>query len=90
MKLIHYISKRYIVYSTILSIISIPLFYFSLQHLLLAGLDEGMKQQKNWIEKELSAVSPKDIVTFENNISITPTENYRKSDMNILDVKIIK
>ncbi len=81
MKLIHYISKRYIVYSTILSIISIPLFYFSLQHLLLAGLDEGMKQQKNWIEKELSAVSPKDIVTFENNISITPTENYRKSDV---------
>lgn len=74
MKLIHYISKRYIVYSTIISIISIPLFYFSLQHLLLAGLDEGMKQQKSWIENELNAVSPKDIVTFENSISVIPTK----------------
>ena len=81
MKLIHYISKRYIVYSTILSIISIPLFYFSLQHLLLAGLDEGMKQQKNWIKNELSAVSPKDIVTFENNISVIPAESNKTSDV---------
>lgn len=81
MKLIHYISKRYIVYSTIISIISIPLFYFSLQHLLLAGLDEGMKQQKSWIENELNAVSPKDIVTFENSISVIPTKNNKISEV---------
>jgi signal transduction histidine kinase len=81
MKLIHYISKRYIVYSTILSIISIPLFYFSLQHLLLRGLDEGMKQQKMWIENKLKSISPKDIVTFENNISVIPSETDKQSDI---------
>lgn len=81
MKLIHYISRRYIIYSTIISLIAIPLFYVSLQHLLLKGLDEGMKQQKSWIENKLKTEKPNAISTFENNITITPVkEKFRKSE----------
>lgn len=80
MKLIHYLSKRYIIYSAILSIIAIPLFYLSLQHLLLRGLDEGMRQQKNWIENQLNAVSPKNFVSFENDITVTPSQGSVKPD----------
>lgn len=80
MKLIHYLSKRYIIYSSIISIIAIPLFYLSLQHLLLRGLDEGMRQQKNWIENQLNAVSPKNFVSFENDITVTPSQGSVKPD----------
>jgi signal transduction histidine kinase len=80
MKLIHYLSKRYIVYSAIISIIAIPLFYLSLQRLLLVGLDEGMKQQKDWIEAKLHTVNPKDFISFDNDVMITPSKELKKSD----------
>lgn len=81
MKLIHYISKRYIIYSSIISIVAIPLFYLSLQHLLLKGLDEGMRQQRNWIEQKLKTVSPKDFMSFENNITVAFSKSSKKSDL---------
>ncbi|MCJ7936304.1 MAG: HAMP domain-containing histidine kinase [Chryseobacterium sp.] len=81
MKLIHYLSGRYIMYSAIISIIAVPLFYLSLQHLLLKGLDEEMKQQKNWIEKKLNKVSPKDFISFENNVTVTLSKSSKKSDV---------
>ncbi|WEK69170.1 MAG: HAMP domain-containing sensor histidine kinase [Candidatus Chryseobacterium colombiense] len=81
MKLIHYISKRYIIYSAIISIISIPLFYVSLQHLLLADLDEEMKQQKDWIQTQLKTVSPTALISFENNITVTPSKTVKTSDV---------
>lgn len=81
MKLIHYISKRYIIYSAIISIISIPLFYVSLQHLLLADLDEEMKQQKDWIQTQLKTVSPTAVISFENNITVTPSKISKTSEI---------
>jgi hypothetical protein len=81
MKLIHYISKRYIIYSAIITIISIPLFYFSLQHLLLADLDEEMKQQKDWIQTQLKTISPTAVISFENNITVTPSKTSKTSEV---------
>jgi len=81
MKLIQYISRRYIIYSAIISIIAVPLFYVSLQRLLLADLDEEMKQQKSWIQNQLKTVSPTDIISFENNITITPSKKAQTSDI---------
>ncbi|KUG13340.1 sensor histidine kinase [Elizabethkingia miricola] len=81
MKLIHYISKRYIVYSTILSIISIPLFYLSLQHLLLRGLDEGMKQQMTWIETKLNSSSSRDNIVFDNNIKVASSKDKKLTEI---------
>lgn len=81
MKLIHYISKRYIIYSAIISIIAIPLFYLSLQSLLLRDLDEEIKQQKNWIEQRLHTTPPKDFMSFENNITVVPSNNSKISDL---------
>lgn len=81
MKLIHYISKRYIIYSAIITIISIPLFYVSLQHLLLADLDEEMKQQKDWIQTQLETVSPTAVISFENNITVTPSKTSKTSEV---------
>ncbi|WP_431610255.1 sensor histidine kinase [Chryseobacterium sp. 'Rf worker isolate 10'] len=81
MKLIHYLSKRYIIYSACISIIAIPLFYLSLQYLLLGGLDEGMRQQKKWIETQLNTVPAKNFVSFENEITVTPSKQSLKSDV---------
>ncbi|GAA5101694.1 HAMP domain-containing sensor histidine kinase [Chryseobacterium ginsengisoli] len=53
----------------------------SLQRLLLRGLDEEMKQQKNWIEQRLHTVSPKNFMSFENNITVVPSNSSKISDL---------
>lgn len=75
MKLVHYISKRYLIYSAVISIVAIPLFYVSIQLLLLRGLDEGMRQQKTWIEKKLHTISPENFTSFDNNVEVKPSES---------------
>ncbi|WP_345208331.1 HAMP domain-containing sensor histidine kinase [Chryseobacterium ginsengisoli] len=40
-----------------------------------------MKQQKNWIEQRLHTVSPKNFMSFENNITVVPSNSSKISDL---------
>ena len=53
MKLISYISRRYIIYAILILLIAIPAFYFSLRYLDAEESDENINHQKAWIEKQL-------------------------------------
>ncbi|MGU3375106.1 sensor histidine kinase [Chryseobacterium sp. M5A1_1a] len=73
MKLINYISRRYVIYAIFILLIAIPIFYFSLQYLMLKSLDENMGHQKVWIEKQLKTTSPDNFISFENSILVHPS-----------------
>ncbi|WP_426479317.1 sensor histidine kinase [Chryseobacterium sp. CBSDS_008] len=75
MKLINYISRRYIIYAILILLIAIPAFYFSLQYLMLKSLDENMNHQKTWITKKLATTIPDHFISFENNIVVRPSHN---------------
>ncbi|MET7037985.1 sensor histidine kinase [Elizabethkingia miricola] len=75
MKLISYISRRYIVYAILILLIAIPAFYFSLRYLMLKSLDENINHQKAWIEKQLKTTIPDNFISFENSIIVRPSNN---------------
>lgn len=75
MKLISYISRRYIVYAILILLIAIPAFYFSLRYLMLKSLDENINHQKAWIEKQLKTTIPDNFISFENSIIVHPSNN---------------
>lgn len=80
MKLIHYISRRYVIYSILILLIAIPVFYFSLQYLMLKSLDENMHHQKEWIKKQLKTTIPDNFISFENSIIVRPSGNPKVFD----------
>ncbi|WP_412850881.1 sensor histidine kinase [Chryseobacterium sp. PMSZPI] len=80
MKLITYISRRYIIYAILILLIAIPIFYFSLQYLMLKSLDENMNHQKVWIEKQLKTTIPDNFISFENSIIVRPSNNLKIFD----------
>ena len=80
MKLINYISRRYTIYAILILLIGIPVFYFSLQYLMLKSLDENMNHQKVWIEKQLRTTNPDNFISFENNIIVRPSSNPKVFD----------
>ncbi|WPO89258.1 sensor histidine kinase [Chryseobacterium sp. HR92] len=80
MKLIHYISRRYLIYSILILLIAIPVFYFSLQYLMLKSLDENMNHQKTWIKKQLKTTIPNNFISFENSIIVRPSNNSQVFD----------
>ena len=75
MKLVNYIAGRYIIYAILILLVAIPVFYFSMQYLLLHSQDETMKDQKEWIEKKLKTTSPENFVSFENSVIVKPSTN---------------
>ncbi|MCT4189473.1 HAMP domain-containing histidine kinase [Elizabethkingia anophelis] len=80
MKLISYISRRYIVYAILILLIAIPAFYFSLRYLMLKSLDENINHQKAWIEKQLKTTIPDNFISFENSIIVRPSNNPKVFD----------
>lgn len=75
MKLIRYISTRYSLYTIILAILSVPLFYFLVQRIMMHNLDESMGYQKNWIGKKLETGPPEDFTSYNNSVIIVPTKD---------------
>nr|WP_315028473.1 HAMP domain-containing sensor histidine kinase [uncultured Chryseobacterium sp.] len=75
MKLINYISRNYLIYAILILLIAIPVFYFSLQYLMLKSLDENMNHQKTWIKKQLKTTIPDNFISFENSIVVRPSHN---------------
>lgn len=80
MKLISYISRRYIIYAILILLIAIPAFYFSLRYLMLKSLDENISHQKAWIEKQLKTTIPDNFISFENSIIVRPSNNPKVFD----------
>lgn len=80
MKLISYISRRYIIYAILILLIAIPAFYFSLRYLMLRSLDENINHQKAWIEKQLKTTIPDNFISFENSIIVRPSNNPKVFD----------
>ncbi|WP_407481046.1 sensor histidine kinase [Elizabethkingia meningoseptica] len=80
MKLISYISRRYIVYAILILLIAIPVFYFSLRYLMLRSLDENINHQKVWIEKQLKTRVPDNFISFENSIIVRESGNPKVFD----------
>ncbi|MGE8511734.1 MAG: sensor histidine kinase [Chryseobacterium culicis] len=80
MKLINYISRRYVIYAIFILLIAIPVFYFSLQYLMLKSLDENINHQKNWIEKKLKTTNPDNFTSFENSILVRPSNTSKTFD----------
>ncbi len=80
MKLISYISRRYIIYAILILLIAIPAFYFSLRYLMLKSLDENINHQKAWIEKQLKTTIPDNFISFENSIIVRPSNNHKVFD----------
>ncbi|AZA83739.1 sensor histidine kinase [Chryseobacterium lactis] len=80
MKLINYISRRYVIYAIFILLIAIPVFYFSLQYLMLKSLDENMNHQKTWIKKQLKTTIPDNFISFENSIVVRPSHNPKVFD----------
>lgn len=80
MKLINYISRRYSIYAIFILLIAIPVFYFSLQYLMLTSMDENMHHQKTWIEKQLTTTMPDNFLSFENSIIVKPSHSLTPSD----------
>ena len=80
MKLINYISRRYVIYAIFILLIAIPVFYFSLQYLMLKSLDENMDHQKTWIEKQLKTTNPDNFISFENSIVVRPSHTSKIFD----------
>ncbi|WP_300603037.1 HAMP domain-containing sensor histidine kinase [Niabella sp.] len=75
MKLIHYISTRYSLYTILLAILSVPLFYLLVQRIMMYNLDESLGYQKAWIQQKLENGPPEDFTSYNNSVVITPTAN---------------
>ncbi|WP_018629639.1 sensor histidine kinase [Niabella aurantiaca] len=75
MKLIHYISTRYSLYTILLAILSVPLFYLLVQRIMMYNLDESLGYQKNWIQKKLETGPPEDFTSYNNSVIIVPTKD---------------
>ncbi|MGJ7030589.1 sensor histidine kinase [Niabella hirudinis] len=75
MKLIHYISTRYSLYTILLAILSVPLFYVLVQRIMMYNLDESLGYQKTWILQKLETGPPEDFTSYNNSVVITPTGN---------------
>lgn len=75
MKLIRYISIRYSLYTILLTVLSVPLFYFMVQRIMMHNLDESMGYQKNWIRKKLETGPPEDFTSYNNSVVITRAQD---------------
>ncbi|ANH82652.1 two-component sensor histidine kinase [Niabella ginsenosidivorans] len=72
MKLIRYIVIRYSLYTILLALLLVPLFYLLVQHIMIDNLDEALIFEKNWINKKLQTGSLKDFTSYNNSTTITP------------------
>lgn len=72
MKLTSHIAIRYIGFTIVVLLISIPVTYFVLRTVMNANIDENMRFQQKWIEEKLQTVSPQNFISFNNNIIIRP------------------
>lgn len=70
MRLIHYISTRYFIYTVLLAILSVPLFYLFVQQLMLHNLDEALTYQRDWIEKKLESGVENSFTSYNNSVRI--------------------
>ena len=71
MKLTHHISIRYIGVTSIVMLLTIPVFYFIILFVMMNSVDETLLFQKQWIEKKLKTISPVNFISYNNNIIIT-------------------
>ncbi len=71
MKLTHHISIRYIGVTSIVMLLTIPVFYFIILFVMMNSVDETLLFQKQWIEKKLKTISPENFISYNNNIIIT-------------------
>lgn len=69
MKLTHYISLRYIVVTILVMLISIPIFYLTIQNVLTHNIDENLADQKTIITKKLQHLPSENFVNFEDRIT---------------------
>ncbi len=75
MKLTSHITTRYIGFTIVVLLISIPATYFVLLAVMNANIDENLRFQQKWIEEKLQTVSPQNFISFDNEITIRPGKN---------------
>ena len=71
MKLIRYIATRYSLYTILLALLLVPLFYFLVQYIMIDNLDEALLFEKNWIFKKLQTGPLEDVASYNNSVTIT-------------------
>lgn len=72
MKLSHYISLRYIGMAACVILLSVPVFYYTMKHLMYSSLDRAMQEQKTWISHKLKTSAPEQVAQADSNVLIVP------------------
>jgi len=75
MKLTTHITTRYIGFTIVVLLISIPATYFVMVAVMNANIDENIRFQQKWIEEKLQTVSPQNFISFDNDITICLGKN---------------
>jgi signal transduction histidine kinase len=84
MKLLNKTIRSYILYSSFILVISMPLFYFVIQRIVSKNIDEGLIAQKEELVSKLARIIPLNpfewLEEFEPDIRLTPTQVFRQFD----------
>lgn len=79
MKLLHYTSYRYFLFTALLTLISIPIFYVSLSKVFVGSIDKDLRQQAREIPTYMGAIkSEQDLALWkalDNDLNIVPADS---------------
>ena len=75
MKLTNHIAIHYIGVTIAVLLMATPITYFVLRAVMINSIDESIEFQREWIEKKLGNASPITFTSFDENITIRPTED---------------
>ncbi|AHF17727.1 sensor histidine kinase [Niabella soli] len=73
MKLIYYISSRYALFTFLLTLLSVPLFYLLVKHIMFNNLDESLTYQKYWVAQTMNRDTTINFTSYNNSVIIKPT-----------------
>jgi signal transduction histidine kinase len=80
MKLSHYISLRFIGAALFISLLSIPIFYLTIEKTMEHNVDESLEELQTWLQPLLQTENIDFINRFDKNISIEEVENRVRSE----------
>jgi signal transduction histidine kinase len=84
MKLLNKSLLSYVIYSTVILLIAVPIFYFVIQHIVAEDVDESLQMQKMEMLNKLEKVSDRKQYTFlsefEPQFNLTPLNSYTPYD----------
>ncbi|MBO9617798.1 MAG: HAMP domain-containing histidine kinase [Niabella sp.] len=80
MKLLSYISSRYALFTFLLALLSVPLFYLLVKHIMYNNLDESLTYQKYWVAQTMNRDTSINFTSYNNSVIIKPTALKTGSD----------